>query len=918
MRRLVALLRLVSSRSIATPGLLAIRLFGMLVAVTLVAGVSLYSTALGDAMLQGSLSRDQGSLYLAAGDDTGKALVGAAYARLDRYIRYQEQKDLGLPVHGLYVHHNTSTESAYRANSLSARGKHAPLADLALDYFEGFAKQVYTVAGTLDVPARTPGGDTPVVISLYTARSLHLAPGDRLVYSANGHRPHAPPLVVAGIFVPKNINSDFWGINAGISTYRSLVMPRLDTFLSFAADGSYFSPEYFWLYRTNLKAIHLAAADTILNNIQRVNSKVADLAPGANLITSLDLDINSFIYQYNLLPFILLILVVPILLLILYAVAVTTALVLDRQAGEIVLMRSRGAAQSQVFALYVFEGLGLGLVAIAVGPLLGLPLAHLIGKASGFLQFSGGLPFDIRLTGETYLLSAITALLTLLVGLWPALRLARRSMMAFKQEQARLGQRPLWQRLFLDAVVLAVSLYGLWVLVRQGRVTSGTGTAAIAQDPVIGIAPLLFAVAITLLLSRILPWLATLGVYLLGRTSSPPAYVALQTVARAPRQPMRLVQLCTLTLALGVFAATVAGVEASNLSDRQMYDAGAPARLEEYDLLKKQWHIMPLADHLTLQGVHAATPALRFETIGNVANTTSDGTNVNVLGIDPATARGVIWYRPDFADRPFKQLLKVIAQPGPNAIVSDNLLSATGLHVGDAVDVTLYNNRTVHLRVAAVAHYFATLDPNDNPFMVTNLTYLEKASKSPGPSEVWLATDHNQGVVARLVDQARGWPRRILDYEGLAPAFSPQDQPLTAGIYGVVSVGFLIAVALALLGFFAYAYLSLQRRLSEFAIVRALGLSSGQLRLLLLFEQFFVVGAGILGGIAAGVLTTKLFLPYMPFATNTVPPFLVVMPWVAVAEFIAAVLMVFLVVLSGHVYMLLRLQLGRVLRLGEA
>ena len=175
--------------------------------------------------------------------------------------------------------------------------------------------------------------------------------------------------------LPRDINSDFWGINAGISTYRSLVMPRLDTFLSFAADGSYFSPEYFWLYRSDLKAIHLAAADTILNNIQRVNSKVADLAPGANLITSLDLDINSFLYQYNLLPFILLILVVPILLLILYAVVVTTALVLDRQAGEIVLMRSRGAAKSQVFALYVLEGLGLGLVAIAVGPLLGLPLA---------------------------------------------------------------------------------------------------------------------------------------------------------------------------------------------------------------------------------------------------------------------------------------------------------------------------------------------------------------------------------------------------------------------------------------------------------------------------------------------------------------------------------------------------------------
>jgi len=44
----------------------------------------------------------------------------------------------------------------------------------------------------------------------------------------------------------------------------------------------------------------------------------------------------------------------------------------------------------------------------------GLPLARLIGNASGFLQFTGGLPFDLRLTSQTYLLSAATALLSLL------------------------------------------------------------------------------------------------------------------------------------------------------------------------------------------------------------------------------------------------------------------------------------------------------------------------------------------------------------------------------------------------------------------------------------------------------------------------------------------------------------------------
>jgi len=151
----------------------------------------------------------------------------------------------------------------------------------------------------------------------------------------------------------------------------------------------------------------------------------------------------------------------------------------------------------------------------------------------------------------------------------------------------------------------------------------------------------------------------------------------------------------------------------------------------------------------------------------------------------------------------------------------------------------------------------------------------------------------------------------------VTPAITEGGDPLTVGIYGVVSVGFLIAVALALLGLIVYAYLSLQQRLSEVAIVRALGLSQGQVRSLVLFEQVFLLGAAILGGLIAGLSTTQLFLPYVPIATNMMPPFLVVMPWAAIGEFVLALLLVFVLALSIHVSLLLRLQLGRVLRLGE-
>jgi putative ABC transport system permease protein len=907
----------------ATPKLLAIRLAGVLVAVTLVAGVSLYSAAMGDAMLQQRVRTDPDALNFAV-SQTGRPLAPADFAALDRYIRRGMAADLHLPQHDPQAHHETRTVSLYRAGSGGTLRGHAPLATLGLDYYDGLAGHIEMIAGTLAGPTQTPAADAPVVVSDYTAHSLHLRVGDRLAFSADGTKAITPRIVVAGIYLAKDPTSTFWSNHTGETTYRSLVTPRVDTFQRFAGQGRLFSPSYFWLQQANLGDVHLADAAAIDAGINRVNSTISSISPAATFITSLNLDIGGFLDQYDLLPIILLILVTPIIALILYGVSMTTALVLDLQAGEIVLMRSRGATRGQTFALYVGEGVLLGGVALLVGPFLGLLMARLISHASGFLSFGGGLPITLRLLPETYLYSGITALLCLLAGLLPAIALTNRSMTSFKSEKARQRGKPLWQRLYLDLVALAAALYGLVVLEHQGVVTSGAATAAVAQDPLIAIAPLLFAVAITLLLSRVLPWLASLGLHLLGTFSSPSAYVALQSVSRAPRGPMRLVQLCTLTLTLGIFAATVAGVEASNLSDQYQYQAGATVRLmETFDRhdqpanLRNQPDIMPISTHLALPGVRAATPALRYESFGQTTNNTNDGTAVNVLGVDPATAASVMWDRPDFAARPFAGLMRMIGSDGPAVIVSATFLSTTGLHVGDAFTTYLSNGAQVQFKIAGVALYFPSLDPGEYPFVIANLSYLEKVSGSHGPNEVWLKTDPGQAAVDKILAAVRQWPRQTSNYVGLPPPDAAQNNPLTAGIYGVVSVGFLIAAALALLGFITYSYLALQQRLVEVAILRALGLSDGQVRSLLLFEEVFLLGAAILGGIVAGLLTTQLFLPYMPIATNAVPPFLVVMPWAAVGEFVVTVLVVFVLVLIVHVSLVLRTQLGGVLRLGD-
>jgi putative ABC transport system permease protein len=924
MSSIPALWLLAWRRALANPQLLAIRFIGVLIAVSLVAAVSLYSGAMGDAMLQQRIGTDPTNLKLSV-SLSSEPLTGAKYAALDTYIRHGLQADVTLPLSNLHIHHTTTTVPVYPLGSQGMRLLGPPVASLALDYYEGWQDQVSVYAGSFNPPVQLPDGDVPVLISAYTARSLHLSVGERLAFGLNTSQIVTPAIIISGIYVPNDSKSSFWDIHAGDPTYRSFLAPSLASFQIFASFGNVFSPAYFWLQQAQLTDIHLAGAHAIVNGIGRANSKIAALATGATLITSLDVTINGFFDQYDQLPSILLILVAPIIAVILYGIAVITALVLDRQATEIVLMRSRGATSGQAFALYVGEGLALGALALLIGPLLGLPLASLIGQSSGFLEFGGGLHFAIHLLPATYLYGGITALLCLLASLLPAMGLTRQSMTAFKGEQARQRRQPFWQRFYLDLLALAVSLYGLNLLIRQGTVSSGDPTAIVSQDPLIAVAPLLFAIAITLLLSRILPWLALLGLHLLGVLSSPSAFVALQRVGRAPRQPMRLVQLCTLTLTMGIFAATVAGVQASNLRDQYLYQAGAPLRLfESYNraqvppALRNEPDIMPLADHLALPGVHAATPALRYESAGNVINTTDNGTAVNVLGVDPASAASVMWYRPDFADESFSQLLQTIGTRTPNALVSGALLAATGLHRGDTFTVTLTNNVGVSFRIAGVIQYFPSLDPTQYPFIVCNLAYLEQASKSHGPNEVWLNTDQNQATINNILIAVSQWPRDILSYEGLPPADAAQGNPLSAGIYGVVSVGFLIAVAFVLLGFIAYAYLTLHQRLAEVAILRALGLSQGQVRSLLLFEEVFLLGVAILGGITAGLLTTRLFLPYLPIAASVVPPFVVVMPWVAVGEFVLAVLVVFLLVLSVHVSLLLRVQLGQVLRLGDA
>jgi putative ABC transport system permease protein len=223
--------------------------------------------------------------------------------------------------------------------------------------------------------------------------------------------------------------------------------------------------------------------------------------------------------------------------------------------------------------------------------------------------------------------------------------------------------------------------------------------------------------------------------------------------------------------------------------------------------------------------------------------------------------------------------------------------------------------------VAGFVGLFPTIYSDGGPLVVANLDYIFEREGGQFPYEVWLRLRDgtlrktvNSGVSElglRTFDQGFAPEQIVIEYE----------RPERQGVFGLLSVGFVAAAFLTLLGFLFYALLSFQRRFVELGMLRAIGLSARQLGALLSWEQALIIGAGMLGGTLIGVSASVLFIPFLQVRGGQnplTPPFLVRIAW----DQIAIIYLVFGAILVGAVvltlFLLRRMQLFQAVKLGEA
>jgi putative ABC transport system permease protein len=122
------------------------------------------------------------------------------------------------------------------------------------------------------------------------------------------------------------------------------------------------------------------------------------------------------------------------------------------------------------------------------------------------------------------------------------------------------------------------------------------------------------------------------------------------------------------------------------------------------------------------------------------------------------------------------------------------------------------------------------------------------------------------------------------------------------------------------LGFLLYALFSFRQRFIELGVLRAIGLSSGQMTIFLAWELAFLIFTGLIIGTLLGTWVSYLFIPYLQVGadvTTRIPPFLVEIAWPAIFRIYALFGLLFVGALFVLAVLLLRMKVFQAIKLGE-
>ena len=928
-------------------------LAGYLMAVAIVCSMPIYSHAILGRMLTRDLEQLQiersvypGRVAVEAGLYNGKqepSVKANAFFLYDDQVNNSLLPDLGLPVQSAATY--TAVESmrfVHEGITKVEEIRSAPSGQLAA--CEGLFDHVELVSGSLP-SAAVQDGVYEAVVSEKAAYELGLSLGSTYqIYdyeynfsSGSGAVTLVGTVKITGVITAADPSDLFWVLPWSTFDTAVLLDPGLFSELYIHGDGEQIIDSAQWAFALDYRAM-------TPENCTRIADVVALYSGNDIFQPTLRTSFADILEEYGLrreeLNATLWIIEIPILLMLLFYIMMVSRLILEHEKNEIAVLRSRGASKKQAVLIYFWQSLLLAAAAMLLGPSLGLLFCRIIGASNGFMEFVNRKALDVSITPETILYAAVTAVVLILTMLFAVLFSGETSIVSFKRKKSGKEPAPLWQKLCLDLVCLAVSGYALYNFQNRLTVIRETGATAseIPIDFMMYGSSTLFILGVSLLLLRVFPLLVR-GIYLAGqRLWGPVLYLSLLNTSRGSRKNQMISLFLIFTLSMGVFNSVMVRTLNQNEEDRIRYSIGADIVLqEEWPYTGGSANPMEAASDEPVyytepqfskyEQMETADSAARVLKVQNV-ELTSDSqriSGITLMGIVPDEFGRTCWMKNSLLPHHINEYLNLLADEPRALLLSSAAMEEYGLAPGDTAFLSIGENKDlVQFVIYAGIEYFPSFNPvgtgTRQPVLaVANLIYLQQETKLE-PYEVWLHKAEgasSSDLYAELSEM--GIPLVSLD-DASAEITSYKNDAMTQGINGFFTLSFLVTMLIAFAGFFIYWILAIRGRFLQFGILRSMGLSRLSVVMVLLWEQLLVSLTAILAGLGTGTLAAMLFAPILECnvdAAEQILPFTVTASpgdyWRIIL--IVAVMMAAAAAVLGRI--VFRLHANEALKLGE-
>ncbi|RXZ80338.1 FtsX-like permease family protein [Paenibacillaceae bacterium] len=756
----------------------------------------------------------------------------------------------------------------------------------------GLADQVEIISGTMYGESLSGDGMIEAVVWENARSRNYLEVGNVYQYTLptrTGNK--VVNIKVVGVFQPKNADSAYW--YQGLDVFSSVLMIHPEVFageVMTKLSASVSTANWYGQYDlSNLQSSDLSRLERLLKRLepdmfQMLRNSRVDLS-FLSLIGSLKKE--SLQLQLTLFT-----LAAPMLALCFYFIYINARQSLERQRNDIAVLRSRGAKMRLIYAIFLLEGGLLGAVAWLLGMFCAAGMARLMVSTDGFMQFAIGKDAAIGWSNAAGLYGFAAVAAAILAGTLPVAGYARQSIVGYKQELARADRKPLWQRGYLDVVLLLASGAG-WYMFQSGQLHAGQQSASGAMQihPAFFFIPAVSVFSAGLVSLRLFPLLLKLLHRMLRRWLPITLHLALVQLSRSQRSYFPLMLLLVMTMGLGIYHASAARTIDRNEGERIMYSNGADVVLQpvwegEVQLYDEEGNYIPedqprnmiyteppFAPFEKMPGVNSRARVLQAE--GELAVAGKSLGKGKLMGIDNFGFASSAWWRHDLfkAAHPFN-LLRWLGKYEQGVIVSQSFAERNALKQGDLIQMTV-QKVPIEFVVVGITEYWPSMAPQES-YIIANIDYVYDRIPLT-PYALWLDMEdgakvmpvinhlREQGIETASLRDARN--ERIL--QKLLPS--------REGTYGILTLGFIVSVAVSFIGYLLFWIYSLARRTVQMGILRATGLERGQLTLILLIEQLLTTGLAIALGLGIGRLVSKLFLPLLQTSGQAqVPPFTII------------------------------------------